>query len=389
MECTLYLSEGCNFKCTYCYEGIEKRNEQMNVNTLEQAMTYIVSNSIKNEDIYITFLGGEPLLNKPLFLYAINLINTKYKNIRDQFKLKMTTNGVFLDDEIIKIIKRERIDLSISIDGREETQKINRLSANGENTYDLIMTNIKKLKDNEVNFNVRMTVCCNNVEKMYENVCYFLKLNINRIYLSYNYFDDWKEEKLQILHYQMNLLDELYIKDISLSRDKMVNLYDFKYTTFFCKRPIEFCSAGSVSHFVVDACGDIFPCGYVTNNKEWKIGNIWEGIQKEKFVCEARKHIVKEYNKCRVCKYAFTCISTRCGFLNYKVTGYLNKSDCKICKLEKILYNHNLKVLKALHKRKCPRLMRYIDTIIKYQIEPNDCIQYMIEGEHVYDYFGN
>lgn len=63
------------------------------------------------------------MLNKPLFFYAINKINSDYKEIRDQFKLEMTTNGVFLDDNVIKVVKEENINLSLSIDGEEHTQK--------------------------------------------------------------------------------------------------------------------------------------------------------------------------------------------------------------------------------------------------------------------------
>ena len=77
---------------------------------------------MENDKIHIVFLGGEPLLNKPLFFYAINKINSDYKEIRDQFKLEMTTNGVFLDDNVIKVVKEENINLSLSIDGEEHTQ---------------------------------------------------------------------------------------------------------------------------------------------------------------------------------------------------------------------------------------------------------------------------
>lgn len=79
------------------------------------------------------------------------------------------------------------------------------------------------------------------------------------------------------------------------------------------------------------------------------------------------------------CEKAFTCMSTRCGFLNYKASGWLNKPDVAICKLEQVLYWHNLKVFNALYQNKCPRLLEYVEIAKQYQLEPNDCVKYMIE----------
>lgn len=34
MECTLYLTEGCNLQCRYCYEGNQKKNRMMDKETV-------------------------------------------------------------------------------------------------------------------------------------------------------------------------------------------------------------------------------------------------------------------------------------------------------------------------------------------------------------------
>ena len=275
LEYTIYLAEGCNLKCTYCYEGIEKRSEKMDVSTMEQTLSFIFKNVLKNEKIHIVFLGGEPLLNKSVFIHAINWINFHHRQIKEQIVLEMTSNGILLDEEIMDIVKKENINLSVSIDGSEQTQMKNRISVSGINDYQTILSNIQKMIQKNIRFNIRMTVTCNNVQDMYNNVCYFFRMGIKRIYLAYDYFADWDEEKLKILDEQMEHLDELYIEKIAFSDETVINLYDFKYTTFFLKRPILFCSAGSISHLVVNTQGEIYPCGYVTNKEEWKMGDVW------------------------------------------------------------------------------------------------------------------
>ena len=95
MECTIYLAEGCNLKCTYCYEGIDKKTGKMDIRTFDQTLAFIMKNRVENDKIHIVFLGGEPLLNKPLFFYAINKINSNYKEIRDQFEYSCAMKSHF------------------------------------------------------------------------------------------------------------------------------------------------------------------------------------------------------------------------------------------------------------------------------------------------------
>ena len=38
MECTLYLTDDCNLKCSYCYEGNKKNKSSMSEATLEKAL---------------------------------------------------------------------------------------------------------------------------------------------------------------------------------------------------------------------------------------------------------------------------------------------------------------------------------------------------------------
>ena len=67
MECTLYLAEGCNMHCRYCYEGKQKKNGLMDKGTVEHVLEYLVENALENEKIHLILLGGEPLLNKTHF----------------------------------------------------------------------------------------------------------------------------------------------------------------------------------------------------------------------------------------------------------------------------------------------------------------------------------
>lgn len=378
MECTLYLAEGCNFECRYCYEGTKKKDGFMNKRTVEQSLEYIVKNTLDDEKIHLLLLGGEPLLNKPAFFHVIEVINRRYRSLRGKFFLEMTTNGILLDDKIMQAVKDEKINLSVSIDGKKKTQEINRKSKDGKEKFTIILKNINKMLKYEIPFNVRMTVSNNTVQDLYENVVFFYEMGIDRVYISYDYYADWTEEELLVLDEQMKKLDQLYLDKIVDTEHRILNLYDFRYTTFLAKHPVVFCSAGSIGHFVVDCNGKIFPCGYVSGEQMWEIGNVYNGINEQKFRNCVKRHVMQEFS-CQFCEIAFCCLATRCGFLNYKNTGVLNCPAKHICKLERILYKHNLQVFQELYQRKCSRIIKYIDVAKEYGLEPNECVKNMFE----------
>ena len=190
MECTFYLAEGCNLQCKYCYEGMHKKSGMMDNGIVEQALEFLVKNVSDGEKIQLILLGGEPLLNKAAFFHIINTIHNKYANIHDKFSIEMTTNGILLDESIMRAVKDEKINLSISIDGSKESTEINRKSIDGDDKYPIIMRNINRMIGMEVPFNVRMTVSNNNVMQLYNNVVFFLSMGIQRIYIAFNYYAD-------------------------------------------------------------------------------------------------------------------------------------------------------------------------------------------------------
>lgn len=55
MECTLYMAQGCNLKCKYCYQGKEKKSIIMDNKTAKSAIKFLISNVDESEDIYVTF----------------------------------------------------------------------------------------------------------------------------------------------------------------------------------------------------------------------------------------------------------------------------------------------------------------------------------------------
>jgi len=76
----------------------------MTLDTFEKILDFIMLNKREEDDVvYMTFLGGEPLLNRELLFNAIEMIDTEFKN-KIKFRYSITTNATLLDDESIEFL---------------------------------------------------------------------------------------------------------------------------------------------------------------------------------------------------------------------------------------------------------------------------------------------
>lgn len=360
MECTIYLSEECNLRCSYCYEGDKKRKKIMSSEALRKSLDFIMANNQGEEDINLTFLGGEPLMNKKKIYEFIDLVEKEYSEASNNFRYAITTNGVLLDEKLIELFKNHSFDVSISIDGDKQTHNLNRVSVDGKDVYGKIIANMEQLQESGLYFSVRMTATQNNIHILSANVRHFYDMGIKNIHIGVDTVGHWSEEALSELDYQYDQLDNLYLNRVSESKDLILNLYDFKLSIFVAARTPKYCSGGTAGHIVINSQGELFPCGYVVNDSEWNLGQVKSGLDESKFVNSIKKNVSGK-SKCHECDIAFTCTGAKCGFYNYFKTGKLNVHSQMTCKLERLLYKHNLYVLKEMYRRKSARLFYYLE----------------------------
>lgn len=202
MECTLYLTDYCNFECSYCYEGNLKKPSFLTSEMLYQALNFIVRNNL-DDYITLTFLGGEPLLNKERIYEAVKYIQKRFP--KEKFKYKITTNGVFLDENIIQFMKENKFTISLSLDGDKFTHNLNRREKNDKDVYEIIINNCKRLLSVEPNAIVRMTLTPNNIKYLCRNVNYLLELGIKRIYTGINELAFWRDDDIKVFDNQLNI----------------------------------------------------------------------------------------------------------------------------------------------------------------------------------------
>lgn len=105
----------------------------------KQALDFLIKNSGTRKNLEVDFFGGEPLVNlevvKKLVKYARSIEEKHGKH----FRFTLTTNGVLLDEEVIKFLNKEMDNVVLSLDGRKEINDKKRKNINGDGSYDIIV----------------------------------------------------------------------------------------------------------------------------------------------------------------------------------------------------------------------------------------------------------
>ena len=137
----VFATNACNFRCTYCEQPhIAKRLDD---SVVEKVLMLVSKQAKKNKGIEIDWFGGEPLLEYE----SICQVLEKAKEICDKetcgLSARITTNGYLLNRKRIKRLKELNVrSLQITLDGNREHHDKNRTLADGQGTYNVILTNI-------------------------------------------------------------------------------------------------------------------------------------------------------------------------------------------------------------------------------------------------------
>lgn len=168
-QLTFEVTDACNLQCKYCgygefYDDYDARkNQNLSIKQAINILEYLEklwnsssANSYKT-NTYISFYGGEPLLNMKFIREVVNWVKSR-DILSCNFIFGMTTNGMLLDENLEYLVENN-FKLLISLDGNEDNHSY-RVTHSGENSYKKVYTNIKKIQkehpiffDKNISFN--------------------------------------------------------------------------------------------------------------------------------------------------------------------------------------------------------------------------------------------
>lgn len=330
MNCTIWTTKNCNLNCKYCYEKENVESGNMNTKVEDKTLDIIKKMILEsNEDMHnIQFHGGEPLLNFRLIKRFVEEIEKVKGN--STIKYGMTTNGTIWNMEIEDFFRKYKDSfsgyISISLDGDGETHDKNRVYSNNIGSFDIALDTSKKLKSIFDWLRCRVTVAPNTVERLFENIKYLVDLGFKQIPIAFDLFsEEWNENHI-------NIIEDQYKKTLEFWKESNLDIEISVVDDLIKgKELLGYCSPSM--HFYID--GLIYPCTFVVGEKDYNIGNIYEGINNKKVneIIEISYHNNPDCEKCNNKK---TCSSNRCKLINKIVTGDYYTPPTINCVLENI-----------------------------------------------------
>jgi radical SAM protein with 4Fe4S-binding SPASM domain len=149
----------CNFSCSYCYSAKGRSTATIRDKQIISALDYFINPTrTVRRNLYITILGGgEPLLAKEKI--ALILKHADYLAQKRGFKIEfgLTTNGSMIDDTIIHLIKKYKVDVGVSFEILEKLQNTER------GHYQQVFDGLQKLLSASITPEVKPIIKIDNV----------------------------------------------------------------------------------------------------------------------------------------------------------------------------------------------------------------------------------
>ena len=326
----LLVAHSCNLACSYCFASqghYHGESGLMSFETGKRALDFLIENSGTRRNLEVDFFGGEPLVNfqfcKDLVAYARSIEKEKGKN----FRFTLTTNGVGLTEEIMDWANEECHNVVLSLDGRKEVNDRFRVDRKGKGSYDQIVPKFQRFveKRGDKEYYMRGTFSHFNTD-FTEDIAHmadelgFKELSMEPVVLNPGEPSALTEKDLPILYeqYEKLALDLLRRKKAGDPVTFYHYMVDLDRGPCIYKR-ISGCGSGT-EYMAVSAQGELYPCHQFVSDKEYKLGDIWNGITKEEAREEFRNTNVYTREDCGKCWAKLYCAGG-CAANAYHSTG--------------------------------------------------------------------
>lgn len=347
---TFIVTKDCQLACKYCYLVGKNVKERMSWETAKAFIDYVLSheNDFPEESVIWDFIGGEPFLEIDLIDKICDYLKEQMFKLNhhwfNSYRFSFSTNGInYHEPKIQKYIEKNRSHLSIgiTIDGTEKKHDLNRVYKITERgSYKDVVRNIPLWLEQFPNGGTKVTISSADIPYITESVLHLYSLGIKEVNINVVFEDVWQEGDDKLFEEQLMTLADAII-DGGYYQD-----YACSFFSELIGKPLDpvldnnnWCGAGRM--LSVDAAGNIYPCTRfaqysLREKKAWIIGNIEEGIDKNKLrPFLALDRVTQTNQECLNCEVASGC--AWCQGENYDAadTPTIYQRATAICKMHK------------------------------------------------------
>jgi len=166
---SLAVAQKCNLGCTYCYAeggGFGGPDTAMATATALASVDLLLSEVTSGERVNLTFLGGEPMMNRAVVRAATERARALAAERDVVIGFSITTNGTLLTAEDGEFFEEHGFAVTVSLDGpRAENDRLRPLRS-GRGSYDRVLDRVAPLlaRQRRMQVSARVTVTPENLD---------------------------------------------------------------------------------------------------------------------------------------------------------------------------------------------------------------------------------
>lgn len=309
------------------------------MDVLHQSADFLMREAQKRGDksIWITFFGGEPLVEWDLLKYAVKIFQEKAPpELKVRFAIN--TNGTLLDEKKILWMQKLRFRIFLSLDGPESVQDKLRIRHNGGGSFHAILPWIPLLL--KCDCIVLKVIDPRTVDQTAESLFWIAEQGFRNMTSAIAYNDLWTDE-------HWNTLEEQYEKFAPYWHAKMQEGTPFYFGTFHdkirhvlekttCKSTTCHIGRGGVA---ISIRGNLYPCSRFVDDEsegQWRIGTVTNGFIDSKMK-QIDDYLGRDHEECVPCSLKDRCHGNGCACTNWTAQQDIFSASPDVCFHERLV----------------------------------------------------
>ncbi len=158
---TINIANSCNLWCSYCYADHGQYHDRKHLMKPERGVRIFRGIAALYDRVgNIHFFGGEPLLNPK----CIDAVCAEARAVFPDIQFTATTNGTLSTDEILDVLGRWGVELTISVDGPAPVHDAKRPKVSGGGSHADICRSVEKFDARGISWSIECTYNKSHVE---------------------------------------------------------------------------------------------------------------------------------------------------------------------------------------------------------------------------------
>lgn len=277
----LLLSEPCNLQCGYCFfedQMPQKRlgDRYMREATVKNALDCFATWATPKQPATVLLYGGDPLMNMPALRYAIAYTDelSKSRLLHPESSVAVVCNGTLIGKDFADFVGqyKDRVSLSVSLDGPWELHDKWRVDGRGKGTYTRALAGYRLAQEVGLKPAISCTLPPDNLSEIDKIIDWLIELRPNG--MSFNMMTD-----TSVIHvdgtYASNATSAMIeafirLREAGIYEDRLMR----KVGSFIDGKRFYKDCAGYGEQLVIAPDGQIGPCHAFTADRKYFGANV-------------------------------------------------------------------------------------------------------------------